>query len=709
MKLVRAACRQGILKVSARRGLFGLTTIDRNFSAEPSLPVENEPKLQDFEVIENSPLNRMRDHNTVTKTIYSSRQSGDYLTFLALEPTKMDSTITLFEICLKDIDKNLSRIVIGKLKTLFKLRIVNRDMSDLVWKLNKEGVENQLTEEQKEFFHTEYEAFVQGVIDCTSLLKLPQVLQLFNELVLTKLNSHAIWRTMISRCIEQCNEMSLVEYTQFAFNLNVITRRYIMIEFKGTDYNRIGYLFENQMVDFINYTNTIKLMDYIIDLTSKATSIQPLMVPLYKTFSTLNKYLKVSALTTPRRNMMLDKASALIHKSLVIDKSVPVADLLSLFGLIYIIPIIGKGGPLADVLCKEILKAICDAGLTLDKGKIKRMLGATSTKGVKEMGFFLEYVKPIILKSLQDSIDLTMMGSALHYLFRLDIDDKEILDFIALEVSKLDDSLLNVKEEGRSIFANKYLHNAFVIGIVLNKFTEEQKGLIARVSNNLTALCQCGTYNREVVRMPIHTPPGFRGRLLYHPKRTADYLLVCAGCASTHETVMSLAKEPSEANELLQGYPDNYMEVFIKNIIRFHLPKFLDEEYTVSDEEKAITVCVYKWDMVMKFARLEKKVGVEISGEAYSSRNEFLDARKRLKFKVLEKCGDYRFSIYAGGGAMKVMLITTNTMALSSFITLSLIKEVKAQSGIELRLKPGAKEQMLKHLDYYNISEADFQ
>ena len=609
-----------------------------------------------------------------------------YLTFLFMEPTQMNNTISKLEICLSNIDKRHKNLVIAKFTHLYKLRIMYSRLSKDAFECSVKEIEAMITPDECDMLKKEFASTVFTLLDASACMDSIQLLDYLEIIIFSKLDCHALWVSVVRRCLEGCKEYNLLQVHTLIRGISSITKSYNTL-LRDTVVVNVSFKHEKLMTEIFTLSLTSKLIDHYTKLIEEAPTVEMVISPAASLMTFFYRYLKVGPLNNPKKNMFLDKFVVKIYNEF--DKLSN--DKLLTHYLFQCLLKAANFGQVNMILKYMLITMYYKINEEERRNVTPRMINTMGKASVYDGKLWKEYLREFYLNFKRKG-ELPMMTEVVtlfNYMIRLKIEDNEMLDMAIEWFNRHITTFEDI--EKMSSFTAADIHGTLHFAILTNVFSKEQVQKMAKIHNYLSTHCICYT-SRKICdhEPPLEAPQGFNGNLLPGGNQQPNYLISCITDVDIKKMILEQNNKPGVKE--IQQYHDNYNERLVKLVIRNNLVNYFLEQFEFSDSLEDIQVCIYKWDGLFRFPSVPMKIGFEIVGAAYKTQDDKYFSKKNVKFIFLEKSGYLRVIINVVKQGVKNAILHTDMDAITSYLALEIQSQIKQQTGIVIPMDPIRRE-----------------
>jgi hypothetical protein len=621
--------------------------------------------------------------------VYDHRKSGEYLSFLRLDPVKLEMLTNTMNNILANIEKADRDKVIRHLKILFQLRIAYNSIAQTVWLETLDSLETKIEEKQRTMMLTEVNSFVDCLLAVSVRLTVKEKLQLLVMLTLSKLSSHRLLTGLVSPIIDGLDSFTFSEISSLVSSLKVQAHRYQKVTgYKLRNEDHFIMLEEVFLKDVLNMINLKTLLTKIAKLLPEQ-SLNTILETQLCVLRLLDKYVKLGGLNSPTKKFYFDKLTVKLFESIPDLPTLTPKNLKLYYFISGLIISHGRNSKLALKMFKEAEIQVLKSNKFDPWKMICYGIGTRNSHGDYDKQFYETIELPSISLKLKNSKTMTVseLISSMIIIYSMETKDPEIHKLILERVIEMEEAYRQKKYDIVHDIQMKGMHQWLSYGINCGIIPRDLVPMIAEVANRMTAQCLCNRHLREYKALKYFDFPEDIPELeISKDGQQKVKLLDCVNDDPSSRFIMQTFTEPKV--EETQIYGDNYNETMIKEIVQNYLPMYFEMPFTAHFDLEAIQACTYKWDLVIKFRDIPQKVGLEVSGQAYTSDFSGFQQKKKIKLMVLENKGFLPVVIDVGASKMKGYIIESNYQIASVVIINEIRSQVLKHTNIDLNIKP---------------------
>lgn len=625
---------------------------------------------------------------------YDSEKSGEYLSFLRLDIHKSELLVNKLRTILTNLDERDRDGIIKQFNVLFNLRVAYNKIAQTIWMETLETLEAKISAPQRKLMMDEFNSFVDMMLATVSSLNTKQRLDMLVLITLSKISSHRILVGLIPNLISDIDNMTFSDINRMLSCCKMLFTRYMKIT---------GYKLRNEehfiSLDEMLLKDVFTIMDlkYMVRRITEMIPNEPLdqvLASQIKMLRIMEKYSKMGGLNVPMKKLYLDKLTVKLYESLSSISKLPDYMLMDYFTMCGLIMSQGRNSPLVVKMLKEAQIQILKSKKQDEWKVISFGILSKNTYGNYDKAFFESIELPIIVDKLRKSDDFNSgaLASCMLMVYKMKHKDREVHKLILEHVIRIEKSYREKRYDVAHDFHMKSIHQILSYGINLNIIPLDMIPMIADVANRLSVQCLCARHKRNFEYQELGPlPDGVPEIVISTQDGTSVKLLDCIDNQASSNFVKEHFPEPRL--EKAQVYSDNFNEILIKEILQNYVPVYLEMPVEVLADTESIQACSYKWDAVLKFRDIPKKIGFEVTGEAYSSEFTGLKLNKMIKMEVLTAKEFTAIVIDVGTTKLKSFILENNPTMLVISLIEQIRKQIKQKTGFELTIKPEKQEE----------------
>lgn len=630
----------------------------------------------------------------VSTVNYDQEKSGEYLSFLLLDPTKPELVSNKLNSIFANISSSDREKVLKQVGILFQFRIVYNSIAHTVWMENLESLEAKIDISQRKFMLNEFSSFVDSLLAASLQLNTKERLQLLLLITLSRLSSHRVLTSLIPPIIADIDSLSFTEANLLVSSLRVVFQRYQKVagHQRGLAIHFIS-LEETLLADVVSRVSLKLLLGHFARLLP-SQSLDALLESQLTVLRLMDKYVKLGGINSPMKKYYLDKLMVRLYEGLPNLDKFEADKLQKYYFMVGLIISHGRNTKLTLRMLKEAEVCLLKSNKFPSWKIINFGISTRNSFGDYDKHFYESVELPSIKAALNTDLELrvSQLISCLIIVYSNKTKDREIHELILRQVIEAEKAYRQHKFEVVSDLHIKGIHQWLSYGINCGIIPTDLLPMIADVANRLTAKCLCARHSRKFEPEKIGELPDSIKEVVVDGKEGKKVrLLDCINDPESSKFIKETFEIPYNQEE--QFYGDNYNETLIKEVIKNYFPIYFEKKFELLTDIESIQACTYKWDAVLKFEDISKLIGFEISGQAYTSDYSGFQQKKKVKMEVLAKKGFIPVIIDVGSSKMKGYILENNFLMAAIYIIKEIRKQMKTEGGIELEINPSRLEE----------------